>query len=543
LAATAQTNRDDDRPPAALPEVVVTGTRTAEEIQKVPASISVITAADIQRSSAKTAVDLLRREEGVVVRDLLGNGKAAQVDLRGFGETASSNTLVLVDGRRTNEIDLSGVDWAQIPVEQIERIEVLRGPGSVLYGDNAAAGVINIITKSPSGKLTAGGGIVLGSYDRYRVDAQAGGGYGRTAVSFYGSHEDSDGYRRQQRLPGRRFRRQSGLGCDGPHPAQPVGVLSRGQLRPAGRLTKAEVDADRRQTVNPDDEGSTRDYFVKAGLDWDLRTLGQLLADVSYRDRSGDSKFPDAFFPFKNDFDTETLGFTPRYVLQGNVFDRTNKLIAGVDLYHTQQDNKSYSGFFSPLPSSPTGLSDVDRDSVGAYLNNEFYVRDNLLLTLGARREYVKYDFDVKDLSAFPLAPLNESKSDSENAYHAGLTFLYGLNSSVFHPSQPELPLPPGGRAGGLRLRHRADPGEPGSQTADRNPLRARGAPLLHTEAEGQPHLVPGGNRRRDLFQPPGVHQRKLPQNPPPWNRSGARAEVLKHVAVTGNYTYEKATF
>ena len=157
LAALSQTTRDDGHSPTALPEVVVTGTRTAEEIQKVPASISVITAADIQRSSAKTAVDLLRREEGIVVRDLLGNGKAAQVDLRGFGETASSNTLVLVDGRRTNEIDLSGVDWAQIPVEQIERIEVLRGPGSVLYGDNAAAGVINIITKSPAKKFTAGG--------------------------------------------------------------------------------------------------------------------------------------------------------------------------------------------------------------------------------------------------------------------------------------------------------------------------------------------------------------------------------------------------
>ena len=202
LTATAQTTRDDGGSPAALPEVVVTGTRTAEEIQKVPASISVITAADIQRSSAKTAVDLLRREEGVVVRDLLGNGKAAQVDLRGFGETASSNTLVLVDGRRTNEIDLSGVDWAQIPVEQIERIEVVRGPGSVLYGDNAVAGVINIITKSPSGKFNAGGGITLGSYDRHRVDAHAGGGYDKMAVSFYGSQERQRRVPRQQRLSG-----------------------------------------------------------------------------------------------------------------------------------------------------------------------------------------------------------------------------------------------------------------------------------------------------------------------------------------------------
>ncbi|MCU0603309.1 MAG: TonB-dependent receptor [Desulfobacterales bacterium] len=543
LAATAQTHRDDEGPPASLPEVVVTGTRTAQEIQKIPSNISVITAADIQRSSAKTAVDLLRREEGVVVRDLLGNGKAAQVDLRGFGETASSNTLVLVDGRRTNEIDLSGVDWAQIPVEQIERIEVLRGPGSVLYGDNATAGVINIITKSPSGKLTAGGGVTLGSYDRYRVDAQAGGGYGRTAVSFYGSHEDSDGYRDNNDYRADDFGGKAVWDATDRIRLNLSGSYHEDSFGLPGALTQSEVNADRRQTVNPDDQGSTRDYFVKAGLDWDLRTLGQLLADLSYRDRSGDSKFPDAFFPFKNDFDTETLGFTPRYVLQGNVFDRTNKLIAGVDLYHTQQDNTSYSGFFSPLPSSPTGLSDVDRDSVGAYLNNEFYVLDNLLLTLGARREYVKYDFDVQDLSAFPLAPLNESKSDSENAYHAGLTFLYGLNSSVFtrvsrsfrFPLVDELVVydfdtgqirvnpdlkPQTGTHYELGVRHYFTP-----------KLRAN-LTLFRAEIEDE-----------IFFNRPVFTNENYPKTLHQGIEAGARAEVLKHVAVTGNYTYEKATF
>ena len=73
-------------------------------------------------------------------------GKTAQVDIRGFGDTSVSNTLVLVDGRRTNQIDISGVDWAQIDVNSIDRIEVTRGGQSVLYGDNAAGGVINIIT-------------------------------------------------------------------------------------------------------------------------------------------------------------------------------------------------------------------------------------------------------------------------------------------------------------------------------------------------------------------------------------------------------------
>jgi len=123
-----------------LDEVVVTATRDEEEIRKIPASVTVITKEEIEQSNAQTTVDLMRDKAGVVVSDYIGNGKTATVDIRGFGETGPLNTLVLIDGRRVNEIDLSGVDWTQIPVDQIERIEIVRGSGSVLYGDNAAEG-------------------------------------------------------------------------------------------------------------------------------------------------------------------------------------------------------------------------------------------------------------------------------------------------------------------------------------------------------------------------------------------------------------------
>ncbi|MFO7680058.1 MAG: hypothetical protein R6X34_08405, partial [Chloroflexota bacterium] len=78
----------------------------------------------------------------------------------------------------------------------------------------------------------------------------------------------------------------------------------------------------------------------------------QLVADLSYRDRSGDSRFPDASFPFKNEFTTETLGFTPRYIWQGDLFDHGNKLTAGVDLYRVSQGMKALlkSNLKRPLP-------------------------------------------------------------------------------------------------------------------------------------------------------------------------------------------------
>ncbi len=138
-----------------LEKVVVTATRDVEEIRKIPASVTVVTKEEIEQSNAQNVVDLLRNEVGIEVRDNYGNGKSASVDIRGFGETGLLNTLVLVDGRRVNQIDLSGVDWTQIPLDQVERIEIIRGSGSVLYGDNAAGGVINIITKRPEKPFSA----------------------------------------------------------------------------------------------------------------------------------------------------------------------------------------------------------------------------------------------------------------------------------------------------------------------------------------------------------------------------------------------------
>ncbi|MBW2180939.1 MAG: TonB-dependent receptor, partial [Deltaproteobacteria bacterium] len=123
-ASLAENNEDDENTSSRMNEVVVTATRSDQDIKKVPANVTVITEQDIQDSNAKVIADLLRAEEGIVVRDLLGNGKSAQVDMRGFGETGPYNTLVMVDGRRVNSIDLSGTDWSQIPLDQVERVEI-----------------------------------------------------------------------------------------------------------------------------------------------------------------------------------------------------------------------------------------------------------------------------------------------------------------------------------------------------------------------------------------------------------------------------------
>src|SRR6266849_2411421 len=131
-------------------DVIITAPRFPEEVRRLPASVTVITAEDISKSAARTIPELLNEQVGFTMKDLFGNNAAStSIDLRGFGVTGPQNTLILLDGRRLNDIDLSGVQWSAIPLSSIERIEILRGTGAVLYGENASAGVVNIVTRSP----------------------------------------------------------------------------------------------------------------------------------------------------------------------------------------------------------------------------------------------------------------------------------------------------------------------------------------------------------------------------------------------------------
>src|SRR4029079_12653094 len=108
--------------------VIVSATRFSQDVRELPASVTVITRQDIDRTAARTLPELLNEQTGFTMKDLFGNHAANTfVDLRGFGATGPQNTLILLDGRRLNDFDLSGVQWSAVPLSSVERIEILRG--------------------------------------------------------------------------------------------------------------------------------------------------------------------------------------------------------------------------------------------------------------------------------------------------------------------------------------------------------------------------------------------------------------------------------
>ena len=170
----------------------------------VGASTSVITSEEIMRSPGQSIQDIIAREPGVQTWSVFGavNGAGTTIDLRGFGASAASNTLVLLNGRRLTDIDLAGVDFSAISRESIERIEITRGnSGTVLYGDGAVGGVVNIVTKTGENlppSLRIGGG--FGTFNQREGNFSANASAGGFSAAMFGNAFDSDGFRKNNAL-------------------------------------------------------------------------------------------------------------------------------------------------------------------------------------------------------------------------------------------------------------------------------------------------------------------------------------------------------
>ena len=126
---------------------VVSASKKSEPLLKTAAAAHIISQEDIRRSGATTLPDVLRGVPGVQVAQIDANKWA--VSMRGFNDLFSSKLLVMIDGRTIYTPIFSGVYWNMhdVPLDDVDRVEVIRGPGGTLWGSNAANGVINIITK------------------------------------------------------------------------------------------------------------------------------------------------------------------------------------------------------------------------------------------------------------------------------------------------------------------------------------------------------------------------------------------------------------
>ncbi|MEO9385670.1 TonB-dependent receptor domain-containing protein [Chromobacterium phragmitis] len=171
--------------------VIITASRIAQPLSRTLADASVITRDEIEESGAQTLQQVLSRQAAITITSNGGPGASSGIFMRGAN---SNHTVVLVDGIRIASATLGTTAIQNIPLEQVERIEILRGPGSSLYGADAIGGVIQIFTRKGEGAPRFNAAVEAGTRGSGKLSAGVGGKSGGTAYNLQWSHDQADGF-------------------------------------------------------------------------------------------------------------------------------------------------------------------------------------------------------------------------------------------------------------------------------------------------------------------------------------------------------------
>ena len=414
---------------ADLGRIVVTPHRVTQDAGKASSDLTVITQDMIVRSNARTVADVLEREPGIHIYDK-GSAKTTVVDLRGYGDTAASNVLVLVNGRRINPVDISGADLLQVPLGSVDRIEIIRGGASTLYGDNATGGVINIITKEGAGPPAAMVFVEAGSYGAQKYGTEVSGGKHGLSYNVYSEYSDIQGYRDNSQVLTKDgvarvaydINDQVKLGVEGGWHEDDYGL-------PGGIPGANLTGTGRRGTTHPEDFGNTKDRFVKLSADvlpFDGEH-GKVTADISHRDRDTYGWYDYGVWgatATKREIKTDAFGL--KYAVTPRAFGRDLSLVTGVD-YADAQNHILGSG--AGMSMSTDDLT-VTKKEIGIYALGEYELMDRVFVNAGARNERAKYIFDRYDM------PFYTTQDPQETLFSGGMKYEYARNSNVFVSAQ-----------------------------------------------------------------------------------------------------------
>lgn len=406
-----------------LPEVTVTATRLEQQVIKIPQQVTVIEREQIESMRPNNVLDVLRYVPGVIVRDFSGTGITAKVDMRGFGESADRHVVVMLDGRRLNPIDMSGVDFSTIAVDAIERIEVLHGASSVLYGDGAIGGVINIISREGAGKPASTIEVRGGSYQ-----------YGQVRATTKGSEDMFSWFGQAHYGGGRGYRdnnesRTRGAGLNlRLDPSDTASFLLDADYGEAnyslpGALTEAEMEIDRRSTNTPYDWASRQVFDIRGQGRKDMGQIGVLTTDIYYRYLQADSEMVSYYGSPQYQSITHNFGIQPKHIVEYSLFGLGARTTMGIDynFWKVSSDTIPTSGFATQ--------NEYFANTIAGYLLEEVNLTEKLLLSFGGRLHYATFDIDQK---AQGMATDSQTASETQYAWTTGLTYNFIENAKVY---------------------------------------------------------------------------------------------------------------
>ncbi len=362
LTAPAEENEETLEP------IEIRATRTSIPEENQSAAITIITQEEIQQKQHMQVKDILREQLGLNVVTVGPLGGISTVFMRGANSTA---TLVLIDGVQVNANTTGGYNFSNLQMDNIERIEILRGPQSSLWGADAVGGVINIITKKGKGKPTHTLAFEAGSYATIKATLASSGALGKFDYSASASRTDSDGFSSASEAQG--ATENDGYGNTTLSSRLGINFLGDGRVDFIGRYLKARNEFD--NGFGPTDGphlALTEAFTVALPIQKSITSWWDSRLNTNFN-------YEDSETPI---FNSRVLNRTFTVDFQNNL--EMGQLFSAVLGYEYQVTNGSNRGNFS-----------AENRAQGIYLQGNFNYKDTAFLTAGFR-ENVNSDFDDK---------------------------------------------------------------------------------------------------------------------------------------------------
>ena len=394
-----------------LDEVVVTANRFSESGSSSAPSLKVITKEEIKNSPAISIPDLLRLQAGINITSLYGNqGIDASIDVRGFGDSATSNTLILLDGQRLNAVDGGSIHWASIPLDAIERIEIISGGGSVLYGDRATGGVINLITDK-SGKSAASVTASAGSYGYKSLDGFAAGGADHLYFNTYIHTADTNGWKdtaanNQWAISGR----VGGYFNAGEAFTDYSAYRSANGL--PGSISSDSYQNNPRFARTPFDSQAKEGFRIRPGVSVKLSDAIEVAAELSFA--QDEQHFDNVSFGATSDRDAKTYSFTPRIKWAHGLGALNSTTVTGYDYYRGKVAADYHGGYAN---------AQARQSSYAFYLQNSTALTTAIDINLGIRTHQAQQKANQDAYAPFGMAAVAGDVTRRKTVYDLGLTY------------------------------------------------------------------------------------------------------------------------
>ena len=396
--AVSVVSAQQTEPIATNTPITVIASRTGRSADEIPASVTVITAEAIARSGASDVVQALENLGGVYFRKLVGNPSRSEVSMRGFGENSHGRVLILVDGERLNHLDLAAPNLLRIPFNAIDRIEILHGPQTALYGDYASAGVINVVTHpggdTPVTTVTSTVGSqhtrgtslstsgLLADTLRYAVDAD---------------WLTSDGWRENSDFETRKIRATLGTDWNERFSSSLSLFYNRSEFGMPGALTRAQMADNAKRSTSPNDTFDSESWGLTSGHTLLVGEEGQFHLGLTASRRRAKSANDYTAWGYWMYYDStlDSLSLSPSYSDHYRIAGFDNRFTVGIDARFDRLNLAYTYNPQIPLWGVTNKRFELDRLSLAGYAENETFFSETVSLILGARVDRIETESSV----------------------------------------------------------------------------------------------------------------------------------------------------